>query len=250
MFGVSSGSPLSNSNLLSRTPYSDSSRASFHRRQDNAILYWSPDFNGVQVKAMYGTEEAEVQGSKEDPTRISASVVYDKGPLLVGVAYEIHNDFLGASSGTGLDSGVVTSKDTGIAFTVAYKILKTTTVALDFEMLKYENNQGDPGAVKDYERNGWLLAAEHKAGKWTFAGSYGSAEEGDCSLFGGAACNTSGLEGKQIALGAKYDLAKNFSLYGWWTKIDNGNSASYSFLDDAPTGADPTAWAVGLLTRF
>ena len=251
MFGVSSGSPVSNSNLLSRTPYSDSSAASFHRRQDNAILYWSPEFNGFQFKGLYGTEEEKTQGSPAaNPTRMSASLAYDKGPLMAGVAYEIHNDFLGASSGTDLDSGVVTSKDTGVAFTASYKITKATTVAFDYEMLKYENDQGDPGSVKEYKRNGWLLAAEHGVGKWTFAGSYGVADEGSCSLFGGVACNTSGLDGKQLALGAKYDIAKNFGVYGWWTKIDNGNSASYSFLDDAPTGADPSAWAIGIVTRF
>jgi predicted porin len=253
MFGVSSGSPVSNSNLLSRTPYSDgSSRASFHRRQDNSIQYWSPDFNGIQAKIMYGTEEAEDQANPRDPTRISGSLVYDKGPLLVGVAYEIHDDFRGATAGLGgaLASGVDTSKDTGIGFTVGYKIGKTTTIGFDFELLKYENDQGAATAVKDYKRNGWSLAVEQKIGQWTLAANYASAEKGDCSLFGGGACSTSGLEGKQMSFGAKYDLAKNFSIYGWWTKIDNGDSASHSFLDDAPTGADPTAWAVGLLTRF
>jgi predicted porin len=253
MFGVSSGSPVSNSNLLSRTPYSnDSSRASFHRRQDNSIQYWSPEFNGIQFKIMYGTEEDESQTNPRDPTRISASLVYDKGPLLAGVAYEIHDDFRGAIAGLGgtLDDGVLTSKDTGIGFTVAYKFAKTTTVALDFEILKYENDQGDPTAVKDYKRNGWNLAVEHKVGQWTLGASYASAEKGKCSLFGGAACSTTGLDGTQLSFGAKYDLAKNFSIYGWWTKIDNGDSASYSFLEDAPSGADPKAWAIGLLTRF
>jgi predicted porin len=253
MFGVSSGSPVSNSNLLSRTPYSnDSSRASFHRRQNNSIQYWSPDFNGIQAKIMYGTEEAEDQANPRDPTRISGSLVYDKGPLLAGVGYEIHDDFRGATAGLGgaLTTGVLTSKDTGIGFTVGYKIGKTTTIGFDYEILKYENDQGAATAVKHYNRNGWNLAVEHKIGQWTLAANYGSAEKGDCSLFGGGACSTSGLEGKQMSFGAKYDLAKNFSIYGWWTKIDNGNSASYSFLDDAPTGADPKAWAVGLLTRF
>ena len=253
MFGVSSGSPVSNSNLLSRTPYSDSSRASFHRRQDNSIQYWSPVINDIQFKFMYGTEEQEDQANPRDPTRISASLVYDKGPLLAGVAYEIHDDFRGASAGLDsaiFQSGVQTSTDTGIGFTVAYKIAKTTTVAFDFEILTYENDQGAATAVKDYERNAWNLAVEHKIGPWTLAANYASAEKGDCSLFGGGACSTSGLEGKQMSFGAKYDLGKNLSIYGWWTKIDNGDSASYSFLDEAPTGADPQAWAVGLLTRF
>ncbi len=253
MFGVSSGSPVSNSNLLSRTPYSDgSSRASFHRRQNNSIQYWSPDFNGIQAKIMYGTEEAEDQANPRDPTRISGSLVYDKGPFLVGVGYEIHDDFRGATAGLGgaLTTGVLTSQDTGIGFTVGYKIGKTTTIGFDYEILKYENDQGAATAVKNYKRNGWSLAVEQKIGKWTLAANYASAEKGDCSLFGGGACSTSGLEGKQMSFGAKYDLAKNFSIYGWWTKIDNGNSASSSFLDAAPTGADPKAWAVGLLTRF
>jgi predicted porin len=260
IFGVSSGSPVSNSGLLSRTPFSNGeSNASFHRRQNNSIQYWSPDMDGLQFRVMYGTEEED--DGVFDPTRTSASVVYEKGPLLVGFAYEIHDDFCGGIAAdcnspgdsplTSGDAGAPTgSKDTGWDITAVYKIGKSTEIGFDYESIKWEVDGNVGPTFKDYERDAWRVGVEHKINKWTLALSYGSADEGDCSLADGSTCSTSGLDGTQTSLGAKYDLAKNASLYAWWTEIDNGNSASYSFLDDAPTGADPSAIAAGILLRW
>jgi predicted porin len=261
IFGVSSGSPVSNSGLLSRTPFSaGDSAASFHRRQNNSIQYWSPDLNGLQFKAMYGTEEDD-DGMGIDPTRTSASVTWEQGPLMVGFAYEVHDDFFGAASGleqdpgndfqgSGQDGGGTGSKDTGMTVAVVYKIGKTTEIGFDYESLDYEIDGQTAGNIKSYERDAWRVGVEHKVGKGTIAFNYGSADEGDCKLVGVADCSTKDLDGTQMSVGYKHDLAKNASLYAWWTKIDNGDSASYSFLDAAPTGADPSAYAFGVLLRW
>ncbi|MGO2119306.1 MULTISPECIES: porin [unclassified Psychrobacter] len=53
-------------------------------RIDNALAYFSPDYNGVQVMAMYGLDEAE-DGNEENLAGIAAT--YGTGPMNVGASY-------------------------------------------------------------------------------------------------------------------------------------------------------------------
>jgi predicted porin len=252
MFGLSSGAPISNSNLLSRTPYSGgSSRASFHRRQDNMIQYWSPTLAGLSWKVMWGTEETKT--SAVNPSRTSTSLTWEGGPLLVGVAYEVHRDLRGATAGLtgGLTTGVAQTKDTGVDLTVVYKPTSTTEVGADIESLKYKDNDGAVGAVDEYKRNAFRIGVEQTVGPVILGFNYGKAAAGSCSLKGGAACSTDGFGGTQVSIGGMYNISKALGVYAWYTKITNDNSASYSFLGTtAPTGADPTAVALGISGRF
>jgi predicted porin len=251
MFGISSGSPLSNSNLLSRTPYDGgASASSFHRRQDNMVQYWSPDLNGFRFKAMWGTEEDDT--ATEKPRRTSFSVEHERGPWLLGAAYEIHDDLRGGTAGLAapLSTGVTKSTDTGIALVAVYKLGKNTEIGAEFESLSYESDDGAAGALQKYERNAWRVGVEHKIDKWILGANFGMADEGKCSLIGGGACSTSDLGATQMSIGGMYQFTKNLGWFVWYTQIDNDDSASYSFLDDAPTGADPTALAIGLYGRF
>jgi predicted porin len=253
MFGLSSGAPISNSGLLSRTPYSGgSSRASFHRRQNNMIQYWSPTLAGFTAKVMWGTEETKTPGVY--PTRTSASLEYETGPLLVGVAYEVHNNLRGATAGLsgGLTTGVSHSTDTGLDLTAVYKIKSTgTEIGGDIESLTYKDNDGAAGAVEEYKRAAWRVGVEQTVGPVILGFNYGMASEGSCSLFGGGACSTDGFGATQMSIGGMYHFSKALGAYAWYTQINNDNSASYSFLGAAtPTGADPTAVALGLYGRF
>jgi predicted porin len=251
MFGLSSGSPLSNSGLLSRTPYSDgSSRASFHRRQDNMVQYWSPNWGGFQFKAMWGTEEDDTATTK--PRRTSFSVEYERGWWLLGAGYEVHDDLRGGTAGLSgaLTTGVTKSTDTGIALVAVFKLGKNTEIGVDFETLSYESDNGAAGALSKYERDGWRVGVEQKLGKWILGFNFGSAQKGDCSLIGGGACSTSDLGATQMSIGGMYNFTKALGVFAWFTRIDNDDSASYSFLDDAPTGSSPTALAIGLYGRF
>jgi predicted porin len=200
---------------------------------------------------MWGTEENDT--ATRERRRKSASVEWEQGPLYLAAAYEIHDDFNGATTGLGgaFTAGVgPSSEDTGLALVAVYKLGKSTEIGVEFESLSYENDTGAAGAVSKYERDAWRVGVEHKIGKWILGASFGMADEGDCSLFGGGACSTSDLGATQMSIGGMYQFAKNLGWYLWYTQIDNDDSASYSFIDDAPTGADPSAIAIGLYGRF
>ena len=58
--GVSSGTPMSSSNMLRKPGFGTSNNARFHERRANSIAWESVEFNGIQVGAMVSTNEASV----------------------------------------------------------------------------------------------------------------------------------------------------------------------------------------------
>ena len=93
--GVSSGNFVSNSNVLSKQGFGDSSAGSFHLRRANSTRYESPEWSGLQAMAQYSPDEAET--SSRNAWLWSLGVLYANGPFYGALAYEIHNDTFGGS---------------------------------------------------------------------------------------------------------------------------------------------------------
>lgn len=254
--GISSGNFISTSNILSKPGIGSSSAASFHLRRANSVLYESPQFGGVQFLFDYSLGEVA-----NDPTRgnvISTGLKYKGGPLYAAIAYERHNDLFGGSknvpSALRNDTNVLAnSRDSAVRATVQYKFSKATRAEVNVANMKYDESGGAAGKFDSYEHMSWSLALEHKiAPAVTLVGSYGQGTAGSCSLVGGAACSTNGLDGRMLNLGVGYSLSKRTMLFAIASYMRNGISATYSNLNEGKPlpGQDIKTAAVGISHSF
>ena len=236
ILGISSGTPVSSSNILRKAPFGTNNASRFHERRANSIRYDSPEFGGVEFGVQVATQEnptATIGAAKT----YSLGAKYDQGPIYVALAFEQHDNFFGGSvnapaaqrnNGAG---GTVTSKDTALQATVEWRISKTQKVEFDIISKKYDENATTAGRFKSYKNTAFMVAYDGRfAGNWRLMAHYVKSAAGSCTLVG-AACNTSGLEGTQLTAGLAYSLSKRTFVYAVATQITNGRSARFGATD-------------------
>ena len=130
--------------------------------------------------------------------------------------------------------------ETGLAFFEAYNPTDETTAGqAGFNVV--------PFAVGGYfdkiqgasERNAWRVAGMYTLGNSEFHLNYGATDDDD------NIGNNSGA--KQWTVGYNYNLSKRTKVYGFYTKIDNENLASYG---TGIAGANFNSYAVGIRHNF
>src|SRR6476659_9074783 len=84
--GVSSGNFVSNSNVLSKQGFGNSSAGSFHLRRANSLRYESPTYQGVQGLVQYSPDEAK--NASRNAYLWSLGLVYESAKLYAALAYE------------------------------------------------------------------------------------------------------------------------------------------------------------------
>ncbi|MDO9420608.1 MAG: porin [Herminiimonas sp.] len=265
--GLQSGNFVSASNILAQRGFGATSAHRFHERPSNTIDYQSPSFGGFTAYAGYSF--GEVAGDFKKGSNISTGVSYSAGPLYLAVAHEQHNKFYGGSrnvplalrnitagGGTGAAFVAVAgtdSKDTSTRVSALYQLTSATRMEASFSMTKLGESGGTAGKFESYKQNNWLMGVEHTMGAWTLIGTYGRASAGSCSLVGGVACSTDGLEGSMLSLGGAYALSKRTALFALFSDMQNGKSASYSNAGQAvvpTTGQDLSQIALGIRHTF
>jgi predicted porin len=263
--GVSSGNFVSTSAVLSK-PGIGSSGTSFNLRADNTIMYESPEFAGFKGLLSYSL--GEVPGDTGSGSILSTGVTYEKGPLYLALAHERHEDFFGGSRNSPASrrnfttvGGVRTpnpgaeSTDTATRLTALYKIGKSIRVEGNIARLEYDETGGTAGRFQNYRTYTWSLGADYRIGAFTVATSYAHADDGSCSLVGGAACSTDGLSGNQFNLGASYALSKRTLLFAIASQLNNDRFARYDNLvqgngGNVARGQDIRQIALGLSHSF
>ncbi len=265
---LGSGNFISASNILSsRQPFNPggaaSSAGSFHLRQPNSVLYNSPNLSGFQAHVMYSPDETRAAGINNANLQ-SYGVTYRSKSLYLALAYEVHNDFFGGSGGLGASpiannitgKGVSPShsKDTSPRATIRYTWDKTR-VALDVTTIDFkESGQAVAGKFQDYKNTRYNLAWEQRWGTpWRSLVQYTSASAGSCSLTGGVACVTTGLEGNMLVAGGEYWFSKRTALFAFYAKLNNGSAATYNNMANVKTiapGSDISSYAMGIRTNF
>ena len=265
--GIQSGNFVSASNILAQRGFGSNNAHRFHERPSNTIDYRSPSFGGFTAHAGYSF--GEVAGDFEKGSNISTGISYTSGPLYMAVAHEQHNKFYGGSrnvplalrnitAGGGTGAAFVPlagtdSKDTSTRVSALYSVTSATRIEATFAMTKLSESGGTAGKFDSYKQNNWSLGVEHTIGAWTMVGTYGRASAGSCSLVGGVACSTDGLEGSMLSLGGSYSLSKRTALFALFSDLRNGKSASYSNAGQAAaptTGQDLRQIALGMRHTF
>ncbi len=270
-FGVSAGS--TSSPIKTATDRSSSNGdASFSRRQENSIQYWTPRWNGFAARAMVALSSEKLSSYTGTPSIWAANINWQNGPLRLVASYEQHDNFFGVASifsrgatGRGIGSRIgpmteTSSRDYGLKLGARYDI-GNTRFSVIWERLVYSQTgviPADSPTLMRYERDAFWMGVRHRAGAWTFQGSAGYADAGSCQVASvdpaQQGCSTDGLDAYMLSLGAKYSLSRRTELYVQYARIFNGHSASYNFspggVFGAGVGSDPQAYGLGMIHRF
>ena len=257
ILAVSSGTPMSSSNMLRRPGFGTSSAARFHERRANSVRWDSPKFGDIEAGVQYATQEnatATVGAAKT----YSFGVKYDKGPIYLALAHEIHDNFYGGSAqspaamrnnGAGT---TVTSKDTATQFTIEWRATKQHKLEFDVIRKDYKENATVAGRFQSYSNTAYLLGIDSRwDSKWRTAAQVVRSDAGSCSRVA-AACVTDGLQGTKMIAGVSYYLSRRTYLFGVVDMIKNDKSARFMNNDfgTAQPGEDSKHYIAGISHGF
>ena len=256
ILGISSGTPVSSSNILRKVAFGTSNNARFHERRANSIRYDSPEFSGIQFGAQVATQEAPITGGNESAKTYSFGIKYDQGPIYVALATEVHKGWYGGSSNSrssqsNLGTGVG-AKDTATQLTVEYRLTKDHKFEFDVINKQYKEGGFAVGRFQSYKNTAYLFGYDGRFGPVRFMAHYVKAQAGSCALVA-TACSTSGLAGSQITAGASYSLSRRTNIFAAYSKITNGSAGRFSALDLNPgvaQGEDTTHMLAGVSHNF
>ena len=240
-------------------------RASFDRRVQNVVQYWTPNWRGLTGRVAYGTGDTNVgstatgvsEASNLRPALYAGSVAYEAGPLYATAAYERHKDFqpLNTLLGAAASSG----KDDAWKGGIQYGFLNNTaSIGGILEHLKYQADDINGLGALERKVTNWYLVGKYQAGPHAMALSYG--QKGEEKLSGAGFSDLPDSKAKQIAARYGYSLSKRTQLYAIATRISNEANAFQTFgnspitpttlFRDPARGADPTGFGGGMIHTF
>ena len=168
-------------------------------RISNALTYVSPDFSGFKVGLNYGFGETTTGNS--DSGYLGAGLMYDNGPLSLGLGLERLNSGLNSDAVSDIDAwSLGGSYDFGVAKLLAGYRVSTVD-----------------RATGENKLSGAYLAATAPVGAGTVRVSYNRYENELANVKGKA---------DQFAVGYVYGLSKRTSVYGTYAYIKNKDGAN------------------------
>ena len=272
MLGVSSSNFVSSANAASQPTWRAASvtgsdtaagTASFNTRINGQFVWISPRMSGIQVGVSVRPDPAKTATRNQSLSAMSVNWESKDG-LYLGVANETHNDYR-AFSGTnaaatagsilntsGTGAAALRSKDTATRLSLGYKG-KDYRIGADASNIKYSETPTTATGFKNHKFSTWQVTGEYQLTKdLTVAAQYANSAAGSCEVASGT-CATTGLGGTQIALGAKYNLDRNFSVFALAARA-NANDAAVMNMGSSTgrttVGGSATAMSVGIQARF
>jgi predicted porin len=260
----------------------------FDVRAGNSVAYHSPKLFGASAKLQYSASELSSADGKLAPQLFGAAINYEWAGLSILAAYERHDDWYGlaginspastdgsagppvvqptvkaspAFGATAANEATHSSVDQAWRVGAGYQLdtpAGATTVSFLVDQLSFTQSSAAVGAVKEYKRLAWQIAAKHRYGDHELRARFNAADAGDAKLVGGAAASTDGYGAKQITAGYAYHLSKSAQAYLSFTRILNERNAQYTLTiggapavaGKTPKGADPQAVGLGIRYSF
>jgi len=185
---------------------------SFDRRQANSVHYWTPQWNGLQLRATHAMSEERPAGGAH-PSLTSLAGIYDQGPWYGTVAVERHHEY----QGVGLN-------DEGSKIALAYKFGDTRLAGI-VSHLKYETVTGD------LKQTSIFLALTHELKRHTLRLTTVRANSASGSSLAKIGFLKSGPDSgaTQFTLGDDYSLSKHTSIFLYYTHLHNEKNGAYDF---------------------
>jgi predicted porin len=207
-----------------------------HTRKTNMVQYTSPKFADVVAKLAYSPDEAPQLAAGAVPAvarpMVGASVFWDNGMFNAGYAYQSLENAIAATTATGPSYTL-----TGNKMVLGMKASNWTT-GLAFSTI-------DNGNTK--KTTNWVVAGTYTMGQTTLKASYGSSSE---------SASNAADDLTATALEADYALDKDFTIYTYYSVINNAKNAKGTFAaaDNFPAvskaGESPTALGLGIRYNF
>ena len=225
-------------------------RASFDRRVNNTVQYWTPNFGGFSVRLGYGANEEKSTtsaGGNTDPRLFAASAGYENGPLYLTTAYEEHRDFGTLGPLGAFAQGKDRAWKVGGAFTFA----NVFTLSLLGEELRYKSDVDLSTSTERKIRN-YFAAGTFKAGANAFSLGYGRRQKVEDN-----GVNLGDMKADLVSARYGYSMSKRTEFYAMYVKIKNDSNASQDFAvnpinssGSSNAGADPQGFGVGFIHKF
>ncbi|MFN0315610.1 MAG: porin [Burkholderiales bacterium] len=223
----------------------------FYRRSGQSIWFDSADYSGFSFGVVVGLSAYKTAGGP-NPTHFSAGVQYKPadGPFYVNAAFERHSDFFGLQVIDG-PTGATGSTDTGIQVGGGVN-LGDVGLNLRFERLTYKSDGLTGTALNEYERSAIWFGAKLNLASGYAGLQIGMADDADCSLANGAACNANDTGATMVSGGYFHNLSKQSQLQFIASFTSNDALANYVNIGTpgGSVGADGKSLAVLLKHVF
>ena len=196
-------------------------QGNFSRRNANVVQWWSPNWGGFQVKAMYQTDEGKT--ATATPQDLGASLVYSKGPLYLTYAWEQHEDQAGSvvTAGAKEDGNVLGAR-------------------FDMGNFRISGHYGEYKKHNSSKDKSYYIGGQYKMNKHEFLVTWQSSEQGS------AECDV-------IGAGWRYRFSKRTHWQLSYADIDNNSTGNCNFGAGGSlggTGSNPTGFGLGVFHYF
>jgi GBP family porin len=213
-------------------------------RNDNSVVYKTPNFNGFSGALSYSV--GEVAGDSSAQRQIGVSGSYSNGPLNVGLAYNNHNN----------DSYLVKTNKIGyntlVAVNYDFKVAKaffafgnnqgpnSSTISVDSSYSAASGPYGYAVVPSDKSTNALVGVTVPVGPAGTVLASYTRKDDKQ----------DLNRDADQWAVGYSYALSKRTSTYVAFAKIKNKNGASYTVGNNTEVGTGDKAFNIGVKHSF
>lgn len=191
--------------------------ANFDLRPKDEISYVSPTWAGASIsvaRSVTGSEGDNKQDSAASLT--SAAIAYDKAPVYLTAAYEVHKSGI-----TGWDGK---TRMQGTKFGAGYVIEATgTKIGAIYEILK------DDASKSEFSRKAAYAAISQKFGAETLKVAYGKAGDGEKT--------TTSTGATFLAAGIDHAFSKRTGIYALYASTKNDTNATYGLGQSGAGGA-------------
>jgi predicted porin len=203
----------------------------FDLRPDNVIAYISPTFSGFHGALAYVTNVGSTANSANAVDAYSALGMYENGPLMVAVGYQVNN-----------------TSETGVAEDESAIRLSASYAFGDFKVVGLYQQASDLGGTSGMDVDTWGAGVAYKMGAITLKGQYYSADDRG---------NVADSASSMYVVGADYSLSKRTTVQLAYASTDNDKNANYSAFagghGDQPTianGSSPSGISLGVKHSF
>lgn len=201
----------------------------FSQRATDTVQWWSPNWGGVSLKAMYSANEGKT--ATTNPYNFGGSVTFSRGPIYLAYAYEEHRDSVGQTATAG-----VTEKGNAVGGSFSFGPVKVMGGYGEFKRTNATTNKG------------YIVGASGTFGKNVILGSFQNSKDG------GSTTATSQPECDAWAVGYRYDFTRRTSFIAEYAEVDNNSASTCNFgqgaLGGVTAGMDPKGFSLGLRHVF
>ena len=245
----------------------------FNRRQEEIIQWFSPNWNGLTVRAAITSGNRDetdstglVGGEELDPQIFSTGIAYttDVGNnnLWGAITYQQHDEWSAAALSADDSDDTswrvagrwIGSFDNGMSLTLSamYEELEYDIEGIAAPAMAADAGFFAPlaGGDLEFERDAWMISGKvNFVGPMDFRFSFMDADEFDCD----AGCVDDDTDAQAFNLGLYYTMPAGTELRLTYSEVDNEDNANYDFgINGSGVGVGDTAEsiAIGMVQWF